>query len=80
MTQKEKVLNFIQKYGHITSLEAVLKLNIIDLQAIVYSLKKDGVNVLDEWVTNRRTGATYKVYGLNQRKINAYKSLNAKGC
>ena len=80
MTQKEKVLNFIQKHGHITSFEAVIKLNIIDLQSVIRDLKEDGVDILSEWVTNRRSGKTYKVYGLQQRNINAYKFLHAKGC
>lgn len=72
ITQKEQVFKYIQSNGYITSLEAVLKLNIIDLQSNIRDLKNDGVAIKSKWVTNRKTKKTYKVYALKQKYIDEY--------
>lgn len=77
MTQNEKVLKHIQTKGYITSLDAVKYLNIIDLQSNVRDLRNKGINVKGEWVTNRKTKSTYKVYSLKQKNIDKYKEVYA---
>lgn len=71
-TQKQKVMEYIKKNGTITTRDAGLKLEIWDLQAIIFDIKNDGVAIQSEWVTNKRTKKQYKVYALNQKKIDQY--------
>ena len=73
ITQKELVFKYIQTNGTITSMDAFRKLNITDLQSSVRYLRNDGIKVLGEWVTNRKTKKTYKVYALKQKYIEEYK-------
>ena len=72
ITQKELVFKYIQNFGIITSMDAVRKLNIIDLQSNIRNLKNDGITILSKWVTNRKTKKTYKVYALKQKYIDEY--------
>lgn len=73
ITQKELVFKYIQTNGTITSMDAFRKLNIIDLQSNVRNLRNDGIAVLGEWVTNRKTKKRYVVYALKQKHIEEYK-------
>lgn len=43
--QKSRVLQFIKKFGKITSLDAFAKLHITRLSACIYNLRKDGYNI-----------------------------------
>ena len=72
-TQKEKVLNYMQKKGYITTRDAGINLNVWDLQANIRDLKNDGFKIISEWVTNKNTKASYKVYALKADKIASYK-------
>lgn len=76
-TQKEKVLNYIQKKGYITTLDAMIDLCVCDLQSNIRDLKNDGIKIKSEWVTNRNTKSSYKVYALKQEKIDRYKRMYA---
>ncbi|MDR0979479.1 MAG: helix-turn-helix domain-containing protein [Lachnospiraceae bacterium] len=65
MTQEQRVLDYIDKYGSITSLEAFQDLGITRLSAKIYNLKKDGYEVSDktEKCKNRYgDDVTYKRY------------------
>lgn len=75
--QTDRVLHYIQREGYITTRDAVIQLNIMDLQSNIRDLRNEGINVLGEWVTNPRTKSTYKVYALQQKYIDKYKKLFA---
>ena len=74
LTQPERVLKHIQKYGHITSLEAVTKMYpaIVDVRSSIRHLKNDGYDIIDKWVTNKKTKSTYKVWALKETEIKKY--------
>lgn len=61
-SQKERVLDFLVENKTITSLECVYKLSIVDLQHAIMELRKDGINITDEWISNGDT--RYKRYKL----------------
>lgn len=49
-TQKEEVLQYLQRYRHITALEGFNKLYIIDLAGCIRDLRRTYI-ITDEWVT-----------------------------
>lgn len=51
-SQKERVKEYLKQFKTITSLECVYRLNIVDLQHAIMELRKDGINITDEWVNN----------------------------
>lgn len=70
LTQEEKVLRHIQKYGSISTYDAFKCYNITRLSAKIYNLiHEKGINIKSEYRTNKKTGCNYKVYYLNERKI-----------
>lgn len=73
LTQKEKVLKYMQEKGYITTRDAGINLEVWDLQSNIRDLKNDGITIYSAWVQNIRTKATYKVYALHQKYIDAYK-------
>ena len=62
LTQKERVLKYLQDFKSITSLECVYRLNIVDLQHAIMELRKDGYNITDTW--EKSETAVYKRYRL----------------
>ena len=54
-TQEERVLEYMQKFGSITTLEAFRDLGVTRLSAKIYTLKKKGYEIIGETieVTNR---------------------------
>lgn len=50
MSQKERVLRYLEKYGSITSIECYEKLRIVDLQKAIQLLRKEKYNITDEWI------------------------------
>ena len=79
ITQKEKVWLYLKTHGYITTRDAVIDLYVCDLQSVIRDLRNDGRRIIDEWVTNKKTKATYKVYALKQSSIDFYKLTYAKG-
>ena len=55
-----KVLQYIQNNGSITSLECAIHLRIMDLQGVVRDLKKEGYNITSVW--EKSDNAIYKRY------------------
>lgn len=49
MTQKERILKYINDYGSITALEAMRDLGIQQLGARIDGLQKDGYAFIKEW-------------------------------
>lgn len=54
--QKTQVLEYIQKYGSISSYEAYARLGITQLGARIDDLKKDGYVFKKEWIRKRKNG------------------------
>lgn len=61
-SQKQKILEYLINNKTITSLECVYKLNIVDLQHAIMELRRDGIDITDEWVNNG--DARFKRYKL----------------
>lgn len=51
MSQKEQVLNYLQKHKTITSYECFIKLNIVDLQKAIQLLRKEKYKITDKWIS-----------------------------
>ena len=54
--QKTQVLEYMQKYGSISSFEAYAHLGITQLGARIVDLKKDGYVFKKEWIRKRKNG------------------------
>lgn len=69
--QKTQVLEYIQKYGSISSYEAYARLGITQLGARIDDLQNDGYIFEREWIRNRKDGRVkdyikYKLSGVNK--------------
>ena len=53
MTQEEKILDYMERYGSITPLEAMNKLGIMRLGARIYDLKESGVKIITDRVSEK---------------------------
>lgn len=55
MSQKERLLAYLEKNETITTLESVLELGITDPQHYIMELRNEGYNITDKWIngTNR---------------------------
>ena len=66
-SQRQMVLNHIQKYGGITSIEAIELYGATRLSGLIYNLKKDGYNIntqLLKGVTRYGTSCCYAKYSI----------------
>lgn len=61
ITLKERVADYITRFGSITSLEAFRDLGVTRLSAIIYQLRKERV-VLDKEVTSKNRYGDYVHY------------------
>ena len=52
-TQKERILNHLQKYGSITTLESFREYGDTRLSDKIYQLKKDGYKFSEEWLKGK---------------------------
>lgn len=53
MTNKEKVLNYLEHHDGITSMEAFHNLNITRLAAVIFELIQDGVDIEKEHIVQK---------------------------
>lgn len=53
MNQTEKVLDYLERHGSITPLEAMNKLGIMRLGARIFDLKESGINIITERVSEK---------------------------
>lgn len=60
-TQKQAVISYMEKYGSITTLDAIFDLGITRLAAVEHDLKKDGFQIRSELVT-MKTQYGYKTF------------------
>lgn len=51
MTQKDMVLDYMNQYGSISTLEAFRDLGITRLSARIFELKEKGVHIGSKWTT-----------------------------
>ena len=49
--QKQRIVEYMRKYGGITSLDAQMELGVARLASRICDLKKAGVIIEDEWIT-----------------------------
>ena len=70
MTQKEKVISYMTKYGVITTKQAIDDLWILDLQSIIRYLRNDGYTVYDKWIKTKNS--RYKAYSFSKRALMNY--------
>ena len=71
MSQKERILNHLKRYGSITSWESFEMYGATRLSAIIYNLKKDGYEFNEEWIKRKnRFGeqVEFKKYILKEDK------------
>lgn len=71
-TQKDRVLQYLQERGSITSLEAIRHIGCTRLSAVIFMLKEDGYEFEDDWVTKKnRWGdkVAFKKYTLVQETV-----------
>lgn len=72
MTQKEMILKYIKEHGSITTLESMKKLLILDPQSIIRTLRNEGYNIKDEYITKKNIYGTYsrfKRYYLEEENV-----------
>ena len=70
MTQYEKILDYMQRFGSITPLDAFKDLGIIRLSARIYDMRKDGITIYGKYETSKnRFGekVRYMRYSLKER-------------
>lgn len=71
MTQKDRVLKYMQDFGKITPLDAIREFGCLRLSARIFDLKRDGHNIVSETETSKnRYGesvsyASYRLEGKN---------------
>lgn len=72
MGQKERVLDYLERLGSITSLDAFRDLGVTRLSAIIYRLRDDGyqIKTKDEFATNRFGERTHYARYEFQRETN----------
>lgn len=59
MTQTEKILDYMERHGSITPLEAMNELGVMRLGARIFDLKESGIEIITETVTGKnRDGET----------------------
>lgn len=71
MTQEQRILEYLQDFGSITSWEAIKEFGVTRLSAIVFNLRKRGYNIETSFETAKnRYGdkVSYGVYKLNIMK------------
>jgi len=61
-TQNDLVLEYLQKFGHITSLQAFEDLGVTRISARIYDLRQDGHIIESQFIdVPRRNGQTARV-------------------
>lgn len=65
MTQKDIIKEHLEKYGSITSWEAITRYHITRISAIILMLRKEGMNILTQMSESTGgRGNTYAIYTL----------------
>lgn len=64
-----KVKNYLLANNSITSWEAITKFKATRLSAIIYNLKKAGLNIKSERMTDSKTKINYAKYSIVKSKV-----------
>lgn len=67
MSQKQQVLNHLETVGELSPLDAFNLFGTMRLSAIIFALKKEGVEIDTRYVQNSNTRG-YAVYSLKRKK------------
>lgn len=70
MTQKDRVLKYMQDFGKITPLDAIREFGCLRLSARIFDLKRDGHNIITETETSKNRygdSVSYAVYRLEEK-------------
>lgn len=70
MTQKDRVLKYMQDFGKITPLDAIREFGCLRLSARIFDLKRDGHNIISETETSKNRygdSVSYAVYRLEEK-------------
>lgn len=51
--QRHRVVQYIERKGSITSLEAIREIGVISLSSRISELRRQGVDIVTEWVNGR---------------------------
>lgn len=62
ITQEDKVLNHMLKYGGITSMQAFEMYHITRLSGRIHDLRREGWDIITDMVTSEDTGTRFGVY------------------
>lgn len=62
ITQEDKVLNHMMKYGGITSMQAFELYHITRLSRCIFDLRHAGWDIVTDMVTSEQTGTRFGVY------------------
>jgi len=62
MTQCERILQYMEKFGSITNREAVINLDIMRLASRIHDLQKEGYNIKRENVKKKNESGEFKHY------------------
>lgn len=62
-TQAEMILEYLQKYGEITAIEALSAIGCFRLAARIADLRADGHNITTEMSKGKKSHAIYKLKG-----------------
>lgn len=68
-SQRDIVLDYLEKHYTIDSFKCYLKLQIVDLQHAIYELRKEGYKITDKWIkktNNKGRKIQYKEYRLER--------------
>lgn len=68
-SQKDIVLDYLEKHYTIDSFKCYLKLQIVDLQHAIYELRKEGYKITDKWIKKTNSKGRkiqYKEYRLER--------------
>ena len=50
ITKTECIKRHLEEYGNITSWEAIQEYGVTRLSAIIFNLRKSGINISNEWI------------------------------
>jgi len=70
MTQKDRVLKYMQDTGKITPLDAIREFGCLRLSARIFDLKRDGYNIVSETETSKNRygeSVSYASYRLEEK-------------
>ena len=60
MTQAQRILNHIKEHGSISDYEAVTVLRIGRLASRVYDMRRNGINIVGNWVNGKNEYGSYR--------------------